>query len=174
MTSKGKRLTYLTIALGVLVLLVAGYAAKDLAAEQWYIWKLESEDEQSRTDAAAKLAEMGAVGAILKILGRPSVASGQTFVVKYPSSTELVPYLWKLTSVAGKRSVPSLVTALDDKGWYAAYLSALLLGRMGPNARGAIPALTTALRHECESVRNAAARALQNIHGEPTNDAPQR
>ena len=43
MTSKGKRLTYLTISLGVLVLLVAGYAFKDRAVEQWYLWKLESE-----------------------------------------------------------------------------------------------------------------------------------
>ena len=101
MIGKKKSITLFTAVVGVVVLFVAGFALKEKAAEQWYIWKLESEDEQSRKDAAAKLAEMGAVGAILKILGRPSVANGQTFGVKYPSSTELVPYLWKLTSVAG-------------------------------------------------------------------------
>ncbi len=68
MTSKGKRLTYLTIALGVLVLLVAGYAAKDKAVEQWYIWKLESEDEQERKLAAEKLGEMGSVRAVPSLM----------------------------------------------------------------------------------------------------------
>ncbi len=112
-----KVIVYAVAVFGIAVLVAAAFALKQPVLEQWYIGKLESEDEESRKDAAAtKLAEMGAVGAILKILGRPSVANGQTFVVKYPSSTGLVPYLWKLTSVAGKRSVPYLVTALDDKG----------------------------------------------------------
>ncbi len=157
--------------LSIAVLVASGFALKPAILEQWYIWKLESEAEESRYDAVKKLAEMGAVGAvpaILKILGRPSV-------VKNPSSysTGLSPremlffYLFKLISVAGKRSVPYLVPALDDEGWYVARSAALLLGGIGPHARGAIPALTTALRHESESVRNAAARALQNIHGEP-------
>ena len=167
MTRKGRRLTYLTISLGVLVLLIAGYAFKDRAVEQWYLWKLESEDEQSRYDAVMKLAEMGAVGAVpavLKILGTPSVE-------KYPSSTGLSPVdmlffdLLKLKSFAGKRSVPYLVMALDDKG-RVPYLSALLLRRLGPQARGAIPALTTALHHESELVRHAAADALKKIQGE--------
>ena len=78
----------------------------------------------------------------------------------------LLDALWKLTSVAGKRSVPYLVTALDDEGWYVARSAVLLLGRLGPQARGAIPALTTALRHESESVRHAAADALKKIQGE--------
>ncbi len=46
--SEGKRLTYLTISLGVIVLLIAGYAFKDRAVEQSYIWKLESEDKSVR------------------------------------------------------------------------------------------------------------------------------
>ncbi len=68
MTSKGKRLTYLTIALGVLVLAIAGYASRDLAVEQWYIWKLESEDEQERKLAAEKLGEMGSVRAVPSLM----------------------------------------------------------------------------------------------------------
>ncbi len=86
----------------------------------------------------------------------------------------LLDSLWKLTSVAGKRSVPYLVTALDDKGWHVPYLSALLLGRIGPDARGAIPALTTALRHEFEFVRHAAADALKKIQGGSLTDDQQR
>ena len=64
MPGKSKHLTHLTIALGVLVLLVAGYAFKDKAVEQWYLWKLESEDEETRKAAAKKLGDMGCLRAI--------------------------------------------------------------------------------------------------------------
>ncbi len=177
MKPRSKKLLVCAVAvLSIAVLVASGFALKPAILEQWYIWKLESEAEESRYDAVKKLAEMGAVGAvpaILKNLGRPSE-------VKFFSSTGLSPremlffYLYKLTRVAGKRSVPYLVTALDDDGWYVAHSAALLLGGIGPHARGAIPALTTALRHESESVRNAAADALKKIQGEPTNDAQQR
>ncbi len=126
--------------LSIVVLVASGFALKPVILEQWYIWKLESEHKESRYDAVKKLAEMGAVGAvpaILKILERPSVVRAE-----YRSSTGLSPremlffYLFKLTSVAGKRSVPYLGTALDDKGWYVPYLSALLLGGRGNTASG--------------------------------------
>ncbi len=207
--------------LGIAAFVLAGLALKPVILEQWYLWKLESEDEESRKDAAANLAELGAVGAVpvmLKLLGRTtgssgtysaanppehSVASHRTVMINaarlkltpstvtgpiqidVPSegirfdrnalsiwfassdSIFLLDALWKLTSVVGERSVPYLVTALDDSGWYVPYWSALLLGRLGPQARGAIPALTTALRHESELVRNAAARQIRVQPGEP-------
>ncbi len=62
------------------------------------------------------------------------------------------------------------VNALDDEGWYVAYLAASLLGRIGPNARGAIPALNTALQHENELVRRAAAIALEKTQDENRGD----
>ena len=61
MTKECKRLTHLTIGLGVLVLLIAGYAFWDKAVEQWYIWKLESEDKAIRVATAEKLADIGSV-----------------------------------------------------------------------------------------------------------------
>ncbi len=213
-------MVYAVAVLSVVVLVTAALALKPVILEQWYLLKLESEDEESRKDAAANLAELGAVGAVpvmLKLLGRTtgssgtysaanppehSVASHRTVMINaarlkltpsavtgpiqidVPSegirfdrnalsiwfapsdSIFLLEALWKLTSVAGKRSVPYLKTALDDEGWYVAYLSAMLLGRIGPHARGAIPALTTALRHEVEIVRHAATDALKKIQGE--------
>ena len=203
MTSKGKRLTYLTIALGVLVLLVAGYAFRDKAVEQWFLWKLNSEDEGDKKRAIEKLAEMGSVLAlpvILRIVQRTNsddsftmvfppesyVDSGRAFVIKAENlslvpaglakpikiampnefrldvdgraapmwlvpvdSAFLLDALWKLTSVAGKRSEPYLVTALDDSGWYVPYLSALLLRRMGPNARHCLSSLCYCLSSCC-------------------------
>ena len=68
MTSKGRRLTHLTIALGAFVLLIAGYASRDLAVEQWYIWDLESEEEETRKVAAEKLGDMGCLRAIPSLL----------------------------------------------------------------------------------------------------------
>ncbi len=170
MKGPNKKVIVVSVAvLSIAVLVASGFALKPVILEQWYLWQLESEDKVIRKDAAAKLAEMGAVGAvpaILKILERPSVLKAE-----YLYSTGLLPrdmlffYLFKLTRVAGKRSVLYLVTALDDEGWYVARSAALLLGGIGPDARGAIPALTTALRHESELVRHAAAEALKKIQG---------
>ncbi len=64
MTKEGKRITHLMIALGVLVLLVAGYAFRDRAVEQWFIWQLESEDKAVRVAAAEKLADIGSMKAV--------------------------------------------------------------------------------------------------------------
>ena len=66
MTGKGKRLTYLTVLVGLVVFVLAGVALKHRAVEQWYLWKLESEDEEERKLAAEKLAEMCSVRAISK------------------------------------------------------------------------------------------------------------
>ena len=43
------------------MLLVAGYAFKEKALEQWYLWKLESEDEATRVTAAEKLHDAGEI-----------------------------------------------------------------------------------------------------------------
>ncbi len=47
MIGKKKSITLFTVVFGVIVLLVAGYAFRDKAVERWYIWKLESEDEET-------------------------------------------------------------------------------------------------------------------------------
>ncbi len=78
MTGKGKRLTHLTISLGIVVLLVAGYAFKDKAVEQWYIWKLESEDEAIRVAAADKLADIGSVKAVPHLIQAIETMEGES------------------------------------------------------------------------------------------------
>ncbi len=225
MKSRSKKvIVYAVAVFGIAVLVAAALALKPVILEQWYLLKLESEDEESRKDAAANLAELGAVGAVpvmLKLLGRTtgssgtysaanppehSVASHRTVMINaarlkltpstvtgpiqidVPSegirfdrnalsiwfassdSIFLLDALWRLTSVAGKRSVPYLVTALDDEGWYVAYLAASLLGRIGPNARRAIPALNTASQYENELVRRAAAIDLERTQDEDRGD----
>ncbi len=46
MATKGRRLTYLIISLGLLVLVVAVYAFRGPILEQWYLSKLDSENEE--------------------------------------------------------------------------------------------------------------------------------
>lgn len=66
--TKSKRLTHLTISLGVVVLVAAGFAFKRPILEQWYLWELESEEEQERKLAAEKLGELRSVRAIPSLI----------------------------------------------------------------------------------------------------------
>ena len=49
------------------MLLVAGYAFRDKAVEQWYIWKLDSINEPEREVATEKLAQMRSIRAVPKL-----------------------------------------------------------------------------------------------------------
>ena len=65
MTGKKRRLTTrLVIAVGSLVLVVAGFAAKDKAVEQWYLRKLRSENSDEQRTAIQKLGEMRSASAV--------------------------------------------------------------------------------------------------------------
>jgi len=58
MTGRGKRLTILTVFAGLAVLVVAGYIFRERAIEQWYIWRLNSEDEETREASVVGLGQM--------------------------------------------------------------------------------------------------------------------
>ncbi len=49
---------------GIVVLVAAAFSLKPVILEQWYIWKLESEDKAIRVAAAEKLADIGSVRAV--------------------------------------------------------------------------------------------------------------
>jgi HEAT repeat protein len=66
----------------------------------------------------------------------------------------------------GKEVVPYLIDLLKDDTWEMRRGSAWMLGKLGPEARDAIPALTEALKDENEVVRQKAAEALKKIEGE--------
>ena len=63
----------------------------------------------------------------------------------------------------GPEAVPELIRALEgDYGPIREY-AAWILGKMGPDAQGAIPALTEALWDKNKRVRGTAQRALEDI-----------
>ena len=68
MIGKKKNFTLFTAVVGISVLLVAGYAFKDKAVEQWYIWKLDSEDPGEKFRAGEKLAGIGSSRAVPKFI----------------------------------------------------------------------------------------------------------
>ncbi len=68
MTGKRKAITLFTVFFGVLVLAIAGYASRDLAVEQWYLWKLKSEDREEQRTAIQKLGEMRSASAAPKLV----------------------------------------------------------------------------------------------------------
>ncbi len=53
MVYQGRPLARLMIALGLLVLGIAGYASRDILLERRYLWKLESEDKDTRLRSSA-------------------------------------------------------------------------------------------------------------------------
>ena len=59
-----KVIVVLVAVLSVVVLVAAAFALKRPILEQWYLWELDSEDEQERKSAAEKLGEMGSVRAV--------------------------------------------------------------------------------------------------------------
>jgi HEAT repeat protein len=65
--------------------------------------------------------------------------------------------------VIGPASVPALVRALASDDRIEREAAANTLGRLGPAARDAVPALQTTLRDQHGWVRDAAARALRAI-----------
>ncbi len=189
MGRKGRRLTYLTISLGVVVLLVACVALKHRAFEQWSLWKLESEDEGERRLAADQLGEMESVRAIPRLtelfrtepieephlpysakalakIGKPAVPALCNLLGER-HHTNRRDFIWTIGAIGEKAeaAVPYLIHSLEDEDWVVRQTTAEVLGLIGPRARHAIPALVNTLRDENEYVRNSAAGALKRIQG---------
>ena len=66
----------------------------------------------------------------------------------------------------GKEIVPHMISLLKDDNWEMRRGSAWMLGKLGPDAKDAIPALTEALNDPSEAVRTKAAVSLKKIKQE--------
>ena len=63
----------------------------------------------------------------------------------------------------GKEIVPYMITLLKDDDWEIRRGAAWMLGKVGPEAKDAVPALTEALHDTSPAVRTKAAEALKKI-----------
>ncbi len=165
--TKRKRLIYLTIALGVLVLAIAGYASRDVAVEQWYIWKLASEDPHERKLAVRTLGDLRSIEAIpglLGILRQWPPAEGPPGGVDFSGEEAYIPAaVREAIEKIGRPAVSPLIELLQDKKWAVRLEAAIILGRIGPEAKDSVSALTEVLRDDDQRVRRTAAYALANI-----------
>lgn len=65
---RGKVIAASTVAVGLAVLVAAGYAAMDRMCEEWYLWQLEEGDEQEQMIAAKKLGELKSARAASRLV----------------------------------------------------------------------------------------------------------
>jgi HEAT repeat protein len=66
----------------------------------------------------------------------------------------------------GKEVVPHMIYLLKDETWEMRRGAAWILGKLGPEARDAVPALTEALNDPNPDVRTKAQEALKKVKGE--------
>ena len=179
MTRTGKRLTYLTITLGIVVLLIAGCAFKDKAMEPWYLLKLESDDEAIRVAAAEKLGEMKSLKAVpllvglLRELPEPKLGRDLYFLITEVGERIRVvemkddywEQLWlgKALVEIGVQGVPLLLECFRDEDYrfnenlFMDLFVRKTLQRIGP---AAIPILTPALQSSNPNTRRLALLTL--------------
>ena len=190
MMGKKKGITLLTAVVGVSVLLVAGYAFKDTAVEQWYLWQLESEDEQDRDVATQKLGEMRSVRAVpwlveifrrensepyefgrsaeaLVRIGAPAAPAVSQLSEDKNSSVRLNALFCLESIIQNTKSSPVLRTALPaiigrvaDENPDVRNAALSAVGRIG---WAAVPALTEALESNTKELRIGAATSLGRI-----------
>ena len=65
----------------------------------------------------------------------------------------------------GKEIVPHMIALLKDDTWEMRRGAAWILGKVGPEAKDAVPALTEALNDSNPAVRTNAQEALKRIKG---------
>ncbi len=65
----------------------------------------------------------------------------------------------------GKEIVPGMISLLKDDDWEMRRGAAWILGKVGPEAKDAVPALTEALHDSNPEVRTRAAEALKKVKG---------
>ena len=84
MRRRGKAIALTATTLGLAVLVGAGIAAKDRIAEEWWIYKLRTGDEEEKKEAAQKLGEMPSLRSIphlaVFLSQSPRVDSGRSGV----------------------------------------------------------------------------------------------
>ena len=157
----------LIVVLGTVALLVMAVTLKRPALEQWYLWQLESENEEERAIAAETLGEMNSVRAVPKLAETLAKEPGPYARTRIADALRgIVP-----GAVSAVDAVPALIDALKADHEDVRGTAAEILGKIGSQAKAAIPALGTALATDKSvSVRTVAAGALGEI-GRGVKDA---
>lgn len=171
MTSRSRKvIASMVTAVGIAVVVAAGFAFRPALFEQWYLWKLKSRDESERTSAAERLAEMRSVRAaprLARILcefaaGQPYLTFGDGTSAYFPGR-RMTPDHYSAEALVriGPPALPALVEALatEDVRVHACVYSTLLT--IGPATPQEVPSLTELTTHENAEVRRKAVNVLR-------------
>ena len=117
------------------------------------------------TNLSAKLSAINAVGKI-----RPEAKEAIPALIETIRQTRnhdkkiLLGCNYALLAM-GKEIVPYMISLLRDDEWEMRRGAAWILGKVGPDAKDAVPALAEALKDPNPAVQKKAAEALQKING---------
>ena len=171
------------LALGLLTLAGAGWAAKDRVAEEWYIWKLNSADFEAARYAAEKLEDVGTARAIphlTKAYCRIEKRAGEVFIeigatlegqdlalsIEPALNGKCYNSLVKICKESGEHAIPYLMKELADENWQARWITIHTLRALEPLNNEVVFMVEQLLQDEQLLVRQAAAAALKKIQGE--------
>jgi HEAT repeat protein len=186
-SQRGKAAARWSVVIALTTLVGAAWLFRGKLAERWYISRLENENEEVRRDAVENLRRMRSVRAVphfVRIRSREvssSVVGEALLAIASERRQAVIPVLLEVLKdesqlVSGEAAdvlvdlggdaIPALVETLGDENAQARSWSAHSLGRIGPEAAAAVPALKTLQRDECREVRFESDRALKRIQAD--------
>ncbi len=188
---RGKSIAISTVAVGVVVLVAAGFAAKDWIVEEWWIHKLQTGDVDEQTHAAKRLGELESIRAVpflFRVIGEVSGKSGLflnpdqqndaglgiVFSLKGLLSDEEKKNRTKLCAACAVSSVkitseskrgiePEVIRALQDDSTLVRALACSCLAEMRSPSEKAMFALRESLLDGDPAIRKIAAGVLKRI-----------
>ena len=169
MEARGRKVAVGVVIIGLLTLAGAGFAFKDKAVEQWYLLKLDSEEEEERELAAEKLGEIGSKRAIPQLIEifrrspKPTHRGAIRSVAFSPNGKLVVTALGDRTVRIWDAATGYFISGADIRSHY----SARALVKIG---RPAVPALMRVLKDNDEGNQLGAVEALGEI-GPQARDA---
>jgi HEAT repeat protein len=140
-SKKVKAIVSAVAVVGVAVLVGAGFALKRPILERWYLWELDSEDDEQRKLAAQKLGELESVKAVPKLLQvlrdyqQPNTDAQFKRISLFPDAPRNIPQVshlvlfemteeywtdfWPGRTIAaiGSRGIPHVAEGIKDEGW---------------------------------------------------------
>ena len=157
-----RRTVWIVGIVGVAILVGASVGLRDLVLEQWYLWQLESAEEDAQWQAVERLGAMKserAVPGLVDLMTQLATADpgvAMSFLVfAFPAEpprpgTFHVATMRSLAAI-GPAAVPPLTKAFAQEHYGVRLSAAFTLGKIGPEAASAISALEKAHLSAVES-----------------------
>lgn len=176
MNRRGKVIAFSSMAAGITVLFAAGLALRGPILEEWYLRDLATYHFERNKKAAEWFGQHGSVRAMRRLfdVARELALREDAEDMSKNTWISIARICEALERIAVKRRgevVPLLTTILREKpphpipGNEVRIGAANFLGKIGPDAHEAIPALREALNDDEERFRRCVAEALKKIEG---------